>query len=94
LCPKNVKLIGTICVGYPDEKPEKLGFFFSNNVLAVRIQTFTTMQKYDCIGQFTPKDSPACAKVNTFYYSSTWYPILISLKHTGPQNGRQVEKAV
>jgi hypothetical protein len=38
LCPKNVKLIGTICVGYPDEKPEKLGFF-SNNVLAVRIQT-------------------------------------------------------
>jgi len=33
---KNVKLIGIICVGYPDEKHEKL-LFFSNDVLAVRI---------------------------------------------------------
>ena len=33
---KNVKLIGIICIGYPDEKYEMLGFF-SNNVLAVRI---------------------------------------------------------
>jgi hypothetical protein len=33
---KNVKLIGIICVGYLDEKHEKL-VFFSNNVLALRI---------------------------------------------------------
>jgi len=51
---KNVKLIGTICVGYPDEKPEKL-VFFSNNVLAVRIQAIHYYEKYDCLGQFTSK---------------------------------------
>ena len=41
---KNAKLIGTICVGYPDEKPEKLGFF-SNNILAVRIQAIHYYEK-------------------------------------------------
>jgi hypothetical protein len=41
---KNVKLIGTVCVGYPDEKPEKLGFF-SNKVLAVRIQAIHYYEK-------------------------------------------------
>lgn len=56
---------------------------------------FTTMKKYDCIGQFTSKRfSGMYAKMNTFYYSSTRYPILIALKHTGPQKGREVEKAV
>jgi hypothetical protein len=32
--------------------------------------------------------------MNIFYYSSTWYPALIALKHTGPQKGREVEKAI
>ncbi|MGB7636546.1 MAG: hypothetical protein WBL88_03110, partial [Nitrososphaeraceae archaeon] len=85
---------GTICVGYPDEKPEKLGFF-SNKVLAVRIQAIHYYEKNDYIGQFTSKRfSGMYAKMNTFYYSSTRYPILIALKHTGPQKGREVEKAV
>ena len=41
---KNVKLIGIFCVGYPDEKDEKVGFF-GNNVLAVRMPAIHYYEK-------------------------------------------------